>query len=102
VAAARARLLELAARIVVFEAEIDGEARRIAEQLGEPADYDDFLEERAPGSPHHEIYRCASCFELDECAARDLVRAAMAREDELLAEWKQRRAEHEERARGWR
>jgi hypothetical protein len=102
VAAARARLLDLAARIVAFEAQVDGEARRIAEELGEPPHYDDFLEERIPGTPHHELYRCASSFELNECAAQELVRAATARADELLAEWSQRRADYEERARASR
>lgn len=99
VASAQVRLLEVAARIRAFEAEIDGELRGVAEELGEPPDYDDFLEDLISGTPHHEIYRCASSFELNECAADELVKAAMARETELRAEWEERRADYGERAR---
>jgi len=99
VASAQVRLLEVAARIRAFEAEVDGELRGVAEELGEPADYDDFLEDLVPGTPHHELYRCASSFELNECAAEELVKAATAREAELRVEWEERRVDYGERAR---
>ena len=91
----RARLLALADRLQAVEEEARAELREVAAALGEPADYDAFLEHQIPGTPHHELYRCAESFELGAGARAALTSAAAATEESMLAEWKRRRAERD-------
>ena len=57
------------------------------------ADYDAFLEHQIPGTPHHELYRCAEAFELGACARTALTDAAAATQESQLADWQRRRGE---------
>ena len=88
----RARFLALADRLQAVEEDARSELREVAAALGEPADYDAFLEDEIPGTPHHELYRCAESFELGAGARAALTNAAAATEESLLAEWERRRA----------
>jgi len=97
----RARLLALADRLQAVEEDARVELREMAVALGEPADYDAFLEHQIPGTPHHELYRCAESFELGAGARTALTDAAAATEESLLADWQRRRDEWErDRRRG--
>jgi hypothetical protein len=88
-------LLAVADRLQAVEDEVRAELREVAVALGEPADYDAFLEHQIPGTPHHELYRCAESFELGAGARTALTNAAAATEESLLADWQRRRAEWE-------
>jgi len=97
----RARFLALADRLRAVEEEARAELRAVAATLGEPAGYDAFLEDVIPGTPHHELYRCAESFELGAAARAALTNAAAATAESLLAEWERRRAQRDaDRRRG--
>ena len=91
----RARLLALADRLQAVEEEARAELREVTAALGEPADYEAFLEHQVPGTPHHELYRCAEAFELGAGARTTLTNAAAATQESLLADWQRRRDEWE-------
>jgi len=91
--ACRARFLALADRLQTVEEEARTELREVAAALGEPTEYDAFLDHQIPGTPHHELYRCAEAFELGAGARAVLTNAAAATEKSLHADWQRRRAE---------
>ena len=91
----RARFLALADRLQAVEEEARAELREVTAALGEPADYEAFLEHQIPGTPHDELYRCAEAFELGAGARRTLTNAAAATQESLLADWQRRRDEWE-------
>lgn len=91
----RARLLAVADRLQAVEEDARAELREVTAALGAPADYEAFLEHQIPGTPHHELYRCAESFELGAGARTALTNAAAATEESLLADWQRRRDEWE-------
>lgn len=93
--AARSRFRELADRLTACHSDVQTELRQVADELGPPADYDAFLEDQIPGTPHHELHRWAESLaeDLDTDAADLLRTAAKATTHSLEEEWRERAGE---------